>query len=106
MNTAELKKLQSEITQGDWFTKDNHQVFANLNGVEYVIAFCYDAGAANGEVNAEAIALLPKLLRENEQLREALKTLIDQAEEVYPHFESPRGQANIKNAKAALGEKQ
>jgi len=116
MTTSEPKKLIDRIAQGDWFTKDNHQVFANLNGVEYVIAFCYDAGAANGDTNAELIAMAPKLLRENEQLREALKEVVNQLTTLRSEYyrqgvtltneQVNMGSAALLQAKAALaGEK-
>lgn len=36
-------------------------------------------------------------------LRRALQVLVDHASEAYPHFESPRGQRDIEQARHALG---
>lgn len=44
---------------------------------------------------AQLISAAPELLA-------ALITLVDHAEETYPHFESARGQADIAAAKAAI----
>jgi hypothetical protein len=39
-----------------------------------------------------------------ERTIEAVETLVDHAEEMYPHFESERGQRDIAEASAVLGE--
>jgi hypothetical protein len=39
-----------------------------------------------------------------EQLAEALRVLVDHASEMYPHFESERGQRDIADAQAALAQ--
>jgi hypothetical protein len=43
-----------------------------------------------------------ELMKQNEQLRAALELMIDHASEQYPHFESPRGQRDIAQARNAL----
>lgn len=45
--------------------------------------------------NGRLMAAAPELL-------EALKELLDQADETYPHFESPRGRANREQTRAAI----
>lgn len=44
----------------------------------------------------------PALLAENERLRALLRTFVEHASEMYPHFESIRGQREIAEARAAL----
>jgi hypothetical protein len=42
------------------------------------------------------------LMNQSADLLAALMEMMDQAGEVYPHFESERGQANIAKARAAI----
>lgn len=51
----------------------------------------YEAGQANARLYTAARELLV-----------ALQVLVDHASETYPHFESLRGQADIRTARAAI----
>lgn len=51
---------------------------------------------------AAAIAANAKLLAAGPTLLDALKALLDQADETYPHFESLRGSANRDQARDAI----
>lgn len=56
----------------------------------------YTSGSQESDIaNAALIAAAPELLA-------ALEVLVEHAQETYPHFESERGQRDIKQALAAI----
>ena len=91
--------METKHTPGQWkVSRDGHLVQtvdeSNKRG-GLVICDVFGMCADNREANARLIAAEPDLLA-------ALIELLDQAGEVYPHFESERGQANIAQARAAI----
>ena len=60
-----------------------------------------DTPKSQAEAEANA-AFIVRACNSHAQLVAALEKLIDHASETYPHFESPRGQADIAQARAAL----
>lgn len=108
MNTAELKKLQAEITQGKWnkfpLSKErrdsNGYVIQSLQNETVVCCVeeldTKEMTAANGR----AIALVPQLIAQNIELREALESMITSYEHHCP--EAKEHSNAIKKAKAAL----
>lgn len=126
MNTAELKKLQAEITQGKWSIGSRNTDDNTINiGVHYnpVKQMQYIAHvspmphyADTQEANAQAIVLVPKLLAQNIELREALKEVVNQLTTLRSEYyrqgvtlkneQVNMGSAALLQAKAALaGEK-
>lgn len=87
---------QSKHTPGEWLTSrdavpDGHvqlTVYSVETGNRVATVF-------DREENAYVIAALPELLA-------ALVVLVDHAQETHPHFESERGQRDIKAALDAI----
>lgn len=114
--TTQPKKLIDRISQGDWSTSrdavpEGHiqiTVYTESDGLRVATVF-------RDEANAELIAMAPKLLRENEQLREALKEVVNQLTTLRSEYyrqgvtltneQVNMGSAALLQAKAALGEK-
>lgn len=123
MNTTELKKLQAEITQGKWnkfpLSKErrdsNGYVIQSLQNETVVCCVeeldTKEMTAANGR----AIALVPQLIAQNIELREALKEVVNQLTTLRSEYyrqgvtltneQVNMGSAALLQAKAALGEK-
>lgn len=109
--TDQLKKLQEEITQGEWSLKK----IKNKGAPDYAV---FGANSEDGRIalieddstteptdgvaaNAQAIALVPEMIARILELEEALLAYVEQEEYAAPYSNSPM---RIK-ARAALGGK-
>lgn len=82
---------------GAIFSDEGRMLLTEAGGTTLfpIATVCYGYRDDEDEANAHLIAAAPDLLA-------ALKDLLDQADETYPHFESPRGTANRMLARAAI----
>lgn len=97
---------ETKHTPGPWKVSAPGSFSSGINvhageankGTATYIALAGERGTeceAESLANARLIAAAPMLL-------EALVVLVDHAQETHPHFESPRGQADIAAALAAI----
>ena len=95
--------METKHTPGPW-KSEGYGIWSSVGGENRRVACTeYDRGEGPYKVKTEQEAVSnARLIAAAPDLLAALIELLDQAGEVYPHFESERGQANIAQARAAI----